>query len=196
MRDKLLYIPGLISILLVPIFGLGYIWYNDLDKLQHAVEFTIIHAKIEDPHYYDLVYDTLVINHHKYESDNRKYLNQLQDTIAFYLNSMTDEKSFCVYFKNETTYQNFIDVLQVFSNYDIASFEMKKNVLYVIPNKYYTDDVVDIISFNDKKKDTLNNFSKKNVHELIWPYKLIYLFYIIFVTVVMVPFIKSKRLPI
>mgnify|MGYP003407133582 FL=1 len=73
---------------------------------------------------------------------------------------------------------------------------MKKNVLYVIPKKYYNDDFVDLTSFNDKKNDAIYNFSKKNVHELIWPYKLIYLFYIIFVTVVMVQFIKSKRLPI
>lgn len=195
MRRKFFYIPGLISISLLPILGCSFIWYTNLDKSQQAVEFMIIDANIEDPYYYDMVYDTLHINHQSFEIANSKHFNRLQDTIGFYLDQVTNEKSFCVHFQNGTTYQNLIDVLDVFSNYDIVSFKMKKNSLYVIPKKYYNDDVLDLVIIDDQQKDVVSSGFKKVFNNMIWPYKLIYLFYIVFVLMVIVRDIK-KRLPI
>lgn len=204
---KIYYIPGIFSIILLPILGIWYMNKHNYFQKLSAHDFTYIDfAEIERM---DKMYENVSFNNNEFErriykevhlSNNKnsdktfKYIDQFVNDVVQTKDTINGLK---IHFEEEVTYNEFIEVLNVFNERQAEMYILDHNTMYFVGKDWKPP------SPDDEKLEPLDmfyctsgisDFELESNFQQIWDSlktqflqnKIIYSTYIIFVLLTIV----------
>lgn len=211
---KIHYIPGIFSIILLPILGIWYI--NNYIKLSAHTFTNIDFNEIErmDKKYENLSFDQneferraykeVSLNNDKKSKKTFKYIDQFVNDIVQTKDTINGLK---IHFEEEATYNEFIEVLNIFTERDAELYILDHNTMYFVGKDWKPP------SPDDENLEPLdmiyctsgiNDFEPESSFQQFWDNlknqfnqnKIIYSAYIIFILFTIVSiFLRNKKLP-
>lgn len=218
---KLRYIPGMFSIILLPLLGYIYFQSNGYFTQLTAVVFDhmladeLIFEDFEDYRLYEFdkrIYTEITLNGNKKESkETFQYIDNFVNKVIHTKDTVNGLK---IHFGKNSTYNEFVQLLNIFQKNETRLFRLKNNTMYFIeidwsalnkktfeeidcegpPIEYISDEQIAKIKkvFDDNNKGSVSQQIFDNLKTQFLQNKIIYSAYFIFVFVTLTYLIKRK----
>ena len=211
---KLRYIPGIISIILLPILGIWYMnKHNYFQQLSAhsftAIDFAEIERINEEYEYVTIsnefekrIYKEVTLNHDKNAEITFKYIDQFVDNVIQTRDTINGLK---IHFEKNATYNEFIEVLNIFSERGAQMYLLDNNTMYFVgrdwkppsPDDLDIEDIIVMtcgVPFTEEAEPKFNlQQFVQNLKSQFLQNKIIYSAYFIFVFVALTYLIKRKN---
>ncbi|WLD22612.1 hypothetical protein NU10_07640 [Flavobacterium dauae] len=212
---KIYYIPGIFSIIFLPILGIWYMNKYDYFTQLRSIDFTYMDfAEIERmTKKYDHVnygqnefemrtYKEVHLSNDKNSKNTFKYIDQFVNDVVQTKDTINGLK---IHFEENATYNEFIEVLNIFNEREAELYILDNNTMYFVgrdwdPNAKESefDNLPFFTCTNGYDYENTSDLDLfiKNFKEQFSQNKIIYIAYIIFffITIVSI-FLKNKKLP-
>ncbi|HLV46770.1 MAG TPA: hypothetical protein VKY32_06995 [Flavobacterium sp.] len=211
---KLRYIPGIISIILLPILGIWYMnKHNYFQQLSAhsftAIDFAEIERINEEYEYVTIsnefekrIYKEVTLNHDKNAEITFKYIDEFVDNVIQTKDTINGLK---IHFNKNATYNEFIEVLNIFSERGAQVYTLDNNTMYFVGRDWSppSSDDLDIEGIfvmtcgvpPTEKAEPKSTFPQiwENLKTQFSQNKIIYSAYIVFALIVLINFIQTKK---
>lgn len=209
---KIYYIPGIFSIILLPILGIWYMNKYDYFTQLRSIDFTYMDFVETEQFNKELGYDVFItkefltqrffkevtLNNDKNSKNTFKYIDQFVNDVVQTKDTINGLK---IHFEKEATYNEFIKVLNIFNEREAELYILDNNTMYFLGRDYklveISDDEEGLPSpfiecgtiwandiVNDEKTDIKSFINNLKIQFL--QNKIIYSTYIIFVLLIIV----------
>jgi hypothetical protein len=134
-RKKIFYVPGMISLIFIPLFCLGYFCFTDAFKINAGIDFSVVDDQnfLENKVYSRRQYK--IFNFNETEFENEIKLKKMR----LYLRSLVEKKDtvygVLVHFGLQTKYKAFIGVLDILATEKAPIYVLYKDDFYVWGSK-------------------------------------------------------------
>ena len=214
---KIYYIPGIFSIILLPIFGIWYMNKYDYFTPLRSIDFTNIdfaeiermskkyeHVNYGQNEFEKRAYKEVHLSNDKNSKNTLKYIDQFVNDVFKTKDTIYGLK---IHFEENATYNEFIEVLNIFTERDAELYILDNNTMYFVGRDWKPP------SPDDEKLEPLEmfyctsgisysepeyNFSQiwDNLKTQFSQNEIIYSAYIIFFLITIASiFIRHKKLP-
>ena len=143
-RKKIFYVPGMISLVLIPLFCLYHFYKVDAFKVCHGIELYIPHGNEFEEYKFATLRKYKVFNFDGGQLDNKKL-----EEMRFYLRKLRTEKDTIngvrMHFGSGSQYQTFITTLDILFDEEAPTWITNKDDIYVLGSSNTCKKVKDTI---------------------------------------------------
>lgn len=213
---KIYYIPGIFFIILLPVLGIWYINSHGYFTQLSSIDFTSIdfaeiermtkkyeHVNYGQNEFENRIYKEVTLSNNNNSKTTFKYIDQFVNDVVQTKDTINGLK---IHFEEEATYNEFIEVLNIFTERDAELYILDHNTMYFVgrdwqpiienddeeglpalPLDYFGCELILAGDFNHENSSLKEQFNQN---------KIIYSSYIIFVLLTILSiYIKNKKLP-
>jgi len=135
-RKKIFYVPGMISLVFIPLFCLIYFYRTDTFKVYGALEFGLVPDKQTFEKYkVPVLRNYTTFNFEKNRSLEVKKLNQLKKFLKELVRTSDTINGAKIHFGPKTDYNTFVNVIEILRIQKVPTWAPYKDDIFALANK-------------------------------------------------------------
>jgi hypothetical protein len=165
-RKRIFYVPGMISLLCIPLFCFYHFCKTDAFKVYGGIELGLPYEDVFEKYKFSTLREYKVFDFNGSELDGAKDLNAMQ----LYLRKLRVEKDTIngikIHFGSKTCYETFIRTIDIITEEDAPTWIINNNDIYILGSSNTFKKVKDTVAYHTMNCGTGELMAKQRLWEL------------------------------